>query len=69
MKAYGSMNAQLRTFWHSYMEANGQHQAPPVLNEQEAEWGTEYVPKSGKYERYLSPKGIKPRFLCRPART
>jgi len=51
------------------MEANGQHQAPPVLNEQEAEWGTEYVPKSGKYERYLSPKGIKPRFLCRPART
>jgi hypothetical protein len=46
------------------MELNGQHQAPPLLTEQEAGWGKEYLPKSGKYERYLSRKGIKPHFLC-----
>jgi hypothetical protein len=51
------------------MEVNGQHQAPPLLTEQEAGWGTEYVPKSGKYERYLSRKGIKRRFFCCSTRT
>jgi len=72
MKAYGGMNAQLHTFLHSdilHMEVNGQHQALPVLAEQEAGWGTECVPNSGIYESFLSRKEIKPLFLCVSART
>ena len=47
---------------------DGRHQPPPVLTEQETGWGTGCVTKAGKYERFLSRKGIEPLFLCLSAR-